>query len=508
MSSIKITFYTLVILCLISPLASAKTEYLSGQTLRFSMNVSPVTNLAYQLDCMAGFHYCSKNAFQILWKNQLQWSKKDEEALGQWKGLRETYWKEVEIENINHITVGFPLRHEGGVDLRQKFRLASFQAQNLEEYQDNLELLLRPQDTDKAMQIIHYFWPRFHRWWQSGAAKQTEQFMTQFIALMQQKSLVAYAERVAHFYEAHLPTSSTIDFHFIFRPKTQDGGTNGEQIENHAVIETLEGETPEQRVDVVLHELFHYFDESSPPDRYAELVKGFIQTDQAYAMAAYNLLNESLATALGNGLVTKQLAPPERFQQFLEKENSLYNDFYIDQMAKEMLPFVEQWIKEGKTLYAPAFVPHYLQAAAWVFGEQLNPQLLLRTMIMIYDGKPMRPLVQHFQHMIRAGIVMGGSPIDHDTNKEMFEHYPAASGVLMLYSDHIDKLQGWETILGANHLNHLKEAAKKQTAFVYAIRRSPIAYLFIFVGKDEAALKQAINGFIQIEDITKNIRYF
>jgi hypothetical protein len=294
--------------------------------------------------------------------------------------------------------------------------------------------------------------------------------------------------------------------HLIARPKSQARGTFGTQIENHAVVEVLDGEKSENRVDVILHELYHYFYSLMPAARKAELTKAFVSAKDADSLAAYNLFDEALATAIGNGLVARKVKSESDFQKALAKENGFYNDFFIDRVGKELMPLAERRINEEKPIDGH-FVAEYLQLTKKTLGDKMSsPLLALRTMPLVFEDLSLRPLVEKLVGLVRPRNTFATIGLDA-SSREYFQKYPDVSGVIILRSDKLQKLVGWEAIIGKETLPRLQELAAKHQAFSYGVRRSPKSVVYIFVGQDVAVLEKVITSFTASHVAFEGIRY-
>ena len=158
-----------------------------------------------------------------------------------------------------------------------------------------------------------------------------------------------FSNQIADFYDAELSANETITFHFLYRPVTaaeranKSHHTHATVLDNHAWIEFLDNESPKERLDVALHELFHYFFRQRLIGAQRSLARAFINAPQPFALGAYGFLDEILATALGNGLVGERVLTPDAFAAELHKPLGFYDQPDIDALAKAILP----WLREN-----------------------------------------------------------------------------------------------------------------------------------------------------------------
>lgn len=477
----------------------------------FQIQVSEISNLVFQLDCLAGglTSSCSTEAYRELWQTQLKWSERDETQLARWRELRRKYQKTIDFDDQKNARREYPddlAFSANKIVLSRKQAMASLLSKTLEEYQSNLGLLVMPADLAGFAEVIAHFEPRFQMWWNTQAKKQLDAFAGELSEIIKQKALVDFSVRVAKFYDARLPADHIVYVHLIARPKSKTRGTFGTQIENHAVIETVEGEDPKNRVDVILHELYHYFYSLMPAARKSELHKAFVSAKDIHSLSAYNVFDEALATAIGNGLVARMVKSEADFQKSFVKNEGFYNDYFIDRVGKRLLPLAERRIAEGKPIDA-SFVAEYLQIAKQALGDRVSsPLLALKSTVLVFEDLSLRPLVEDFVKAVRPRTTLASVGFDA-SSREYFQNYSEISGVIILRSDKLPRLAGWEAVIGKETLPRLQELATKHQAFVYGVHRSPKSSVYIFVGQDNLALEKVLTSFTTNHLSFEGVRY-
>lgn len=106
-------------------------------------------------------------------------------------------------------------------------------------------------------------------------------------------------------------------------------------------------------LSVMIHEIFHIlYDEESLTFK-KDLENAFRNNPSRDSRYAYLLLNEALATTLGNGYVYGQL-------KGAEDTGAWYRRVYTNLIAKAIYPLVKTYITEGKSLDKD-FIDHYIQ---------------------------------------------------------------------------------------------------------------------------------------------------
>src|SRR5215204_6658991 len=146
---------------------------------------------------------------------------------------------------------------------------------------------------------------------------------------------------------------NSIPFNFVFYPLPNSRGWTATVFYDNA-----ESAIPTSLSDyngllsVVFHEIFHtLYDEQSFALK-KEMVQWFISNPSRNSRYALRLLDESLATALGNGYVSAKLSGKENSRNW-------YNDKYINHMAKKVYPLVKEYVESHRSI-DKSFVDSYV----------------------------------------------------------------------------------------------------------------------------------------------------
>ena len=106
-------------------------------------------------------------------------------------------------------------------------------------------------------------------------------------------------------------------------------------------------------------------------------MQAFADSKHPAAMLAWGLLNEALATALGNAIVQERLDSKEA-ARLLAKPRGLYAEEAVDKAAKAALPLVRAALAQGDTMSSARFVNDYIAAVGERFGDDVRPTQYLR----------------------------------------------------------------------------------------------------------------------------------
>jgi hypothetical protein len=122
---------------------------------------------------------------------------------------------------------------------------------------------------------------------------------------------------------------------------------------NAEVAVPVDLQDDDKLLSVMIHEIFHILYDEESIDFKKNIENAFKNNPSRGSRYAYLLLNEALATTLGNGYVYGQL-------KGVEDTGAWYRRVYTNLMAKAIYPLVKTYITEGKSLDKD-FIDHYIQ---------------------------------------------------------------------------------------------------------------------------------------------------
>ena len=465
-----------------SGLQARRSQTAQSRFSRYDLRAVFWGNLFYQLNCLAGQGFCSEVAFRALWQQELGWSPADEQQLAAFQAMRQQYSRQLQFAGPAE-SRALPPRFEG-IRIWDKVLQAAMNADSQQALAQNLALAMRPQNAEGLMSILQHFAPRFESWWLDGAESLTRSAAEAFAEAMQQQNLTELVHQASRFYRAELSDYSLLSFNFLARPALgRVNSVHGEQVENQSLVEVRENASVQQQIPVVLHELCHYlFKRSSRADE-TQRLQAFLAADNtAEAMAAYHLLDEVLATAIGNGLASQRLLSATAFEALRQRPGGFYNDDWIDPLAKALYPRLAQALQAGEAVHDEAFVKDYLRLARDSLGNRLqSPVPLLRTLGGAYHPE-LATAFSGLQQQLRAGVTWAANGLDANA-RSIFERHDALSGVIMLLPADLPLLSDWDPILG----RAAREAIQAGTGpRVYGVQRNARAYLFVLVAATPA----------------------
>jgi hypothetical protein len=231
--------------------------------------------------------------------------------------------------------------------------------------------------------------------------------ISKFIAT---KNITNYFETGLLFYNSVWDNS--IPFEIAFYPLPNSKGFTAEAFYNNAVS-AIQTDLKNYNVllSVILHEIFHIQYDEQPLIIKNELEANFKQNPSKFSVYAYLLLNEVLATALGNGYVFENL-------NGIADTTEWYNWRYINQMAKQIYPTVLEYIKLKKPI-DKNFINTYIK-----LYEQKNPNW-----------------INELDHTMTYRYILSNNPSDFDTFRQLYSYCSVSEADDQINEASIEKLK-------------------------------------------------------------------
>ncbi len=446
-----------------------------------------IPNLTYQLDCVADLPVsCSRQNLGDLWTREFLKTDEDRRMLKEWARLRDLYSKDVQLSKETDANYS-------SISIFNKIRIAGFQADGADDYLARLDLLIVPADRASFERVIRYFEPRFKIWWQSEAVKMGDGFARQTGVLLRSPKIAEPIRQFDNFYQPILPENYEITFNLFYIPAAVKESSNGQQLENYSLMEFKAGETPEQRVDIAVHELCHFFYDNMKPEIRARMRKRFQDANSAAAIPAFNLLNESLAAAFGNGMIVRAVTPAAEFDKYLAANKSFYNNSSIDRAAKAILPMLDERLKNNRTIDDESFVNDYISTLEKAFGaDLLKPKLYLSEQFLFIDAKYAVSMRRDVRRTLEAASFYASEGNLTDANiLDDYRNHLRLNSLFIVHPDNLAELVKNKIITDAQLKTMQKEYAARQS-ILFGTTRAPFTYIYIIAAKDADGARKLI----------------
>jgi len=416
----------LVLLAIAAAIAAWCTDTsVKGDRLEFHFVASPLANLTFQLDAMAGLSAADSVAYRTLWNRELHWDREDDRQLDRWKNIRLAQATSGPRAR-NAPRVSWPPNYAGfygqELGLDQNVRIAGFQARSVKDYGNRLRKLIDEREADVLVSVIKHFNERFDDFWQREGKALTAPKAEGFAKLARERGVLALAEQFVVFTEAELPRRHPVWFYLIAHPTRFGRDTMATQMQSHAPVELLDAERPEDKLSVIVHELVHHFYDRAPLPRHLGLMDEFRAAKPEWRMAAYSYLNEAVATAAGI-LVERRLRTDAEFVRWSANARNVYSQPWISALGTASYPIVEKCLTGSCGLFN-GFTASYLAAVGHALGARVrHPHFRLASRILVFGNSMLLEASRRFRERVPS--------IMHATGWEQLTRFPELPIVML-----------------------------------------------------------------------------
>ncbi len=354
------------------------------------------------------------------------------QAIGELRALREAHF------GHSFGFRGYPEgRREMSFDVLRHFDQQSARARDLTDLEGRTAGLLPAAEHRRLFELLAALAPAYDALvWRPSRAKLERQRVTMERVLTRSR-LGELFERAARFYQSSWPARLPVTVALLPIP-----GASGH---THAVVEAdasalevlLDADEAPQRLAIVFHELCHSLFDAQPAAEQQRLERRFRQDPSPFAPLAYGLLNEALATALGNGLAYRRLTGKEDASPW-------YSDAQIDGFAHALSPRVRAYLEEGRALDAE-LVAFAIDAYRRRFPDApYRYENLLKEVVVATDGETIGAraagdlLRRHFRVPSMVRVSPMGGP---DAARTLREAAPGTALLLVSSARHARQLE-------------------------------------------------------------------
>lgn len=452
-----------------------------AESVTYVFRASRMTNLLYVLDCLAGLQPCSTEAFATSWP-AAAWTPDDDSALAAWKQLHHARGSLGDRAAKADPPLPLPYHPRG---VAEAVLVAGYGARDLDDYTVRLAPMVSEAEATRAREIAARFEARASDRWQATRAGLVAA-LDEYTALATRRDVRALTASIAKLYR--VPAAGMRQtFELVARPR-HASASNARQLGDLGVVEVTIGDDVTHKFAVVAHEMFHAWFGASPIEDQVALVERFASSADPIAAPAYGILDETLATALGNGLVARAVAPAE-YEWRARTPRGLYNDPLIDPVAKALLPALEARLAAGTSVFDDDFVPEYLRAVHIALPDGLPPIAHLRPMACAMDPS-LHDAARYLQQVSRAS--RAESTDGAREAAELFRRRRAWGKAILWARGNVAALA---PLVDQVTLAALRRRAKTGAPFVLTTRRPPRGLVFILIADDDAAARKLIDAF-------------
>jgi hypothetical protein len=276
--------------------------------------------------------------------------------------------------------------------------------------------------------IISSFEPVYDRLIYLPNKKKFEKKLEELRSFVQKTDLSKYFEAGQYFYGTQWDNSIPIDIAII--PSISNEGFTASAFLNNAISEVpLSFKENDILFCVLMHEIFHLLYDGQSLELKQNIEKWFQENPSKNSQYAYLLLNEVLATALGNGFVFEGL-------NGTTDKTDWYNVKYINLMAQKIYTPLKEYISRKKSL-DQSFIDQYIKTYDEQFSEWSHEleHLLTYRYILSDDQEDFNYFRKNYRYTSNS---VYGAPIDQNSLEKMKQ--TPITKVIIVSNEHKRKL--------------------------------------------------------------------
>lgn len=321
---------------------------------------------------------------------------------------------------------GYPAhRGEMSWDVDQFFDLQSAKSADIDDFAGRTAQVLPASEHRRMFSILRAFLPAYEELVWNPNQEKLGLYLTKLKSVGERADVQGLFEKAVRFYGGTWPDDVPLVIYLGPIPSDR-GHTTATMIADSALVEALLGEKDfPGRFGVVFHEICHGVFESQPLDLQREMDSWFKSADSSkYGDYAYKLINEALATALGNGLAFRAITGAEDRAPW-------YDNPEIDEFARSIYPRVAEYFDAGKTMDRD-FVLHAVEQYKKRFPEApFSYDKFMEEVVLITDGVVMKsgPARAILKKFFRVRSLASMSPL---AKPETIAEMKAAPGEALL----------------------------------------------------------------------------
>ncbi|OHT44089.1 hypothetical protein [Flavobacterium tructae] len=271
---------------------------------------------------------------------------------------------------FDHLTLdySYPFEEfpEGSKKPMQSFdflRKNLIETENLKDFKIRSIGVLTNKTLNDLTRIISAFTPIYNELIYNPNKEKFEKQLVEITKYAKENDLERYFEMGLIFYNSSWDTS--IPFEIAFYPLPNSKGFTANSFGNN-FISAIQTDLDDYKdlFSVMLHETYHIIYNEQPLEVKKMIDNSFKENKSKYSNYAYHLLNEALATSLANGYVYAQLNGKV-------DDGDWYNKKYINLMAKEIYPMLNEYISQKKAI-DKSFIDRYIEIYETKFPNWIN----------------------------------------------------------------------------------------------------------------------------------------
>jgi len=279
------------------------------------------------------------------------------------------YYKSI-ISKFDKLTIDYSYRFEDfpygskkGMQTEDILKKNLIETENIKEFKLRSNGIIPNKILSDLAQCISEFTPIYNELIYNPNKEKFEKQLEEITKYSNEHQIESYFEMGLLFYNSNWDNS--IPFNIAFYPLPNSKGFTAQAFCNN-FISAIQTDLKSYQVlfSVMLHETFHIIYDEESLEVKIEIDSYFRESKSKCSNYAYQIMNEALATALGNGYVYEKLDGKIDTQDW-------YNKKYINQIAKQIYPLVKEYIDQKKSI-DKNFIDNYIKIYEVNFPNWIN----------------------------------------------------------------------------------------------------------------------------------------
>jgi hypothetical protein len=351
-----------------------------------------------------------------------------------------------------------PKERFGGISIRSQISIQSAFAKDLNDYRERILGLMTYSELNKFFIVLSYFEPIYDQLIWRNSQKE----LNRTVEVFKQKAVLWKMDKLfvksAKFYSSSWPDNQNfrVSLYPIPRGANMSNAQSFGSFESVGII--LGDKNIEGKFGVVFHELCHSLYDAQSAEIQKQWDKWFIESTSKYGPLTNKWINESLATALGNGWAYVKAKGK------MDKQEWYHHD-KINGLAQAIYPKAVDYLESDRAV-DKEFIDFSISEFEKKFPQSLNEfETYLSEMLMLTDGdfgssaETRRELRKHF----RIQSLRTNNPIDHQTSKGEIRENALATIFIVLTQENKRQLEAIEDVLpGISKIKKNIKAGKNQ----------------------------------------------
>lgn len=328
------------------------TSWIFGQKPTFNIQYSEQLAVFVFLEHLSGNY--PENVFKTEFQNSSYYTDKYKNLLSRFDQL---------ILDYSYRFEEFPFGSKKSMQTQDILKKNLIETKNLTDFKLRTISFIPSNTLTVLTECISEFTPVYKELIYNPNKEQFEKQLADMISYSNEHRIENYFETGLIFY--HSSWDNSIPFEIAFYPLPNSEGFTAQAFCNNFISAVQTGLTSYKELfSVMLHETYHIlYDEQSLEVKTA-IDRYFKENKSPCSNYAYQLMNEALATALGNGYVYEQLDGKV-------DAGDWYNKKYINLIAKQIYSLVTEYIAQKKPM-DQNFIDSYIRIYETNFPNWIN----------------------------------------------------------------------------------------------------------------------------------------